>query len=375
MWEMNSVTALLMIGPGGPGRIERRVAASRWAAAADAVATLKRIPAVDRIVVALPEAERLHLPFANDERLIWDYDPPGQPFHFGNRVAEIIQRHRASRMIYLGAGSMPLLPAPDLAEAISHVASSLGRVAVANNVHSADWVAFSHAGSVTEITHWLDRDNMLAWRLRESAGYEVTSLPPSAATRLDIDTPFDLQVLALHPRAPPTLRGQLDDIGPELNLHQLRRTVEILRTPGSRVTLIGRVPSAAGQLLESRSRCWTRVLSEERGMAANRRQAAGQVFSIVADHIGRAGEVEFVSQLAQTSDVVLWDTRVYLAHHHCWPPAEERFASDLGRLELIYDERLSRLTEAVMAAPIPIILGGHNVVSGGLYALMEITES
>jgi hypothetical protein len=29
----------------------------------------------------------------------------------------------------------------------------------------------------------------------------------------------------------------------------------------------------------------------------------------------------------------------------------------------------------VMAAPIPIILGGHNVVSGGLYALMEITES
>ncbi len=110
-------------------------------------------------------------------------------------------------------------------------------------------------------------------------------------------------------------------------------------------------------------------------MVASRRWAERQVFSLVADHIDRLGEKEFVVQLAQVSDLVLWDTRVYLAHRKRWPPAEERFASDLGRPDRIADDRLRRLTEAAIDARIPILLGGHNVVSGGLYALLEIAEN
>lgn len=107
-------------------------------------------------------------------------------------------------------------------------------------------------------------------------------------------------------------------------------------------------------------------------MAANRRQTTGQVFSFVADHIERVGEEEFITQLAKVSDVVFWDTRVYLAHHQIWPSEEDRFAADLGRYELIEDDRLRRLTCAAESASIPIIVGGHNAVSGGLYAMMEI---
>ncbi|HLF01206.1 MAG TPA: hypothetical protein VI547_04480, partial [Anaerolineales bacterium] len=90
------------------------------------------------------------------------------------------------------------------------------------------------------------------------------------------------------------------------------------------------------------------------------------------DYVAHVGEEQFIARLVETSDIVLLDTRVYLAHRHCWPPAEERFASDLGRADKIQDAPLKRLIEAVAAAPIPILLGGHNVVSGGLYALLDL---
>ncbi|MBI3244070.1 MAG: hypothetical protein HYZ49_17440 [Chloroflexi bacterium] len=369
---MTSVTAIVMSGPGGPGAIEAHLAAARRAALADVCRMLQQSPEVSQIIVAAPAAEQAQMTLPDSDKLQWDVDPPGGAFHFGERLTGIIQRRQLSRVLYLGAGGMPLLSADAVAQVVSTVAEAEGRAAVTNNVHSADWVAFTEAETVAGIADWLERDNMTAWRMRESAGYAVTSLPPSAATRLDIDTPFDLQVLALHSNTPPNLRRLLDTLNPELNLGPVQRAVEILRAPGSRVTMIGRVSATAWSLLESKARLWTRVLSEERGMVANRRQETGQVYSFVADHISRIGEAEFVARLAQTSDLVLFDTRVYLAHHQVWPSAADRFASDLGRPGLITDDRLRRLTEAVVSAPIPILLGGHNVVSGGLYALLEI---
>lgn len=350
------------------------VAGVRWAAATDSIDILRRLPIVDRIIIAGPKSEVANLPLPDAAVPIVDLDRPNAPFHFGGRLSAIIDGHNLSSVLYLGAGSMPLMSGSALTEVVRKISEMPDRIAITNNLHSADWVAFTHAASVGDIANWLDRDNLLAWRLRENAGYKVESLPPSAATRLDIDTPFDLQALALYPRLPGNTRRALDRIAPELNLARLREAIRVLHTPGSRVTLIGRVSGAAWQFLESKARCWTRILSEERGMVASRRWAEGQVFSLVADHIDRLGEKAFVAQLAQVSDLVLWDTRVYLAHLKRWPPAEERFASDLGRPDRIADDRLKRLTESAIDARIPVILGGHNVVSGGLYALLEIAE-
>lgn len=368
---MNLVTAILMIPRTGPTPIEQNMGAALRSAALDAVEMLRRIPAIDRIIIAAPDTERARTPALDD--VLWEVDPPGE-FHFGERLASMIRKHDLDRVLYLGAGSMPLMNESDVAAAVDRVAAADSALAVTNNLHSADWVALSHSGGIEDISHRLERDNMLAWVLREECGFAVSALPPSAGTRLDIDTPFDLCVLALHPRTRSHLRGFLNELSPQLSLEQLCRAVEILCTPESRVTMIGRVSAAAWRHLESTTRCWTRVLSEERSMAANRRQATGQVFSFVADHISRVGEEAFVSQLAGASDLVLFDTRVYLVHHRSWPSAADRFASDWGRANLIGDERLRRLTEAATAAPTPIILGGHNVVSGGLYAMLEIAE-
>ena len=358
-----------MIGPSGAGSLTQMVADARVAALSDSLITLRQIPGLDRIIIAHSPPTPLELDSVSAPPIIWDPDPPERPFHFGQRLVEIIERHNLSRILYLGAGSQPLLSLATLQAACWQLGQQ--PLVITNNLHSADWALCNHAHMLRPIAHWLTRDNMLAWRLRHDLNFRAVALPPSAATRLDIDTPFDLQILAAHPHTSAHLRAYLNRIGPALNPNQLQRTVSILRTPGSRVTLIGRVSAATSELLGS-CQLWTRVFSEERGMVANRRQAEDQVFSFIADYINQIGEGEFINHLQRTSDLVLFDTRVYMAHHHLWPADEERFASDLGLTQKISDARLRRLTEAVQNASIPVLLGGHNVVSGGIYALLDI---
>jgi hypothetical protein len=362
-----TLTAIVMMSKVGQGVLEKQMGVAQRAALLDGVAMLQRNSDIDQIVIAAPQSSQFDL-----DEVVWDIDPPDQKFHFGQRLAELIDRLDLDHVMYSGAGSMPLLSESELGDAVSAVVASTTPTIVTNNIHSADWAAFSHAKRMNELTHRLERDNMLAWVLRGEAGFNVISLKPSASTRLDIDTPFDLRVLASHPRTPMNLRKVLNDLTPQLNLNQIHKAIDVLRAEHSRITLIGRVSSAVCGLIERETRCWTRVLSEERGMAANRRQTTGQVFSFVADYIERIGEEEFMRQLAKVSDVVFWDTRVYLAHHRLWPSEEERFASDVGRYDLIGDDRLKRLTRAAEAASIPIIIGGHNAVSGGLYAMIDI---
>jgi hypothetical protein len=362
-----------MLGAPGMGDLVQGVAGARLAAATDSIAALAAIPSIERIILAHSPEVRLDLTSPFETPLVLDPDPVGEAFHFGRRLEGVIERYQLDRVFYLGAGSQPLLPPSELGEVVGRVAIATEPSLITNNLRSADWVGFNHASKLTKIASWLNRDNMLAWRLRENLRYDVVALPASAASRLDIDTPFDLQVLALHPHTPAHLRDYLAQPAPTLNLARLQEALAVLRKPGGRVTLIGRVSSAASDLLGARQ-LWTRVFSEERGMVASQRQAEGQVFSFIADHIERAGEGEFVKQLARTSDLVLFDTRVYMAHHHICPTDEERFASDLGLAQKISDARLRRLTEVVGESQVPILLGGHNVVSGGVYALAEIAD-
>jgi hypothetical protein len=369
---MNPVTAIVMLAPDDGGNWEGRVAGARKAAATDTILSLATIPSISRIILSAPaDIADLALPYLPQVVVVPDL--ADIPFHFGNRLTELIREYSLERVLYMGGGSAPLLDIKQLEQVIERIASAGSLLAIANNLHSADWAAFTNTDAVSGIAHWLTRDNMLAWRLRESAGFTVEALPASAATRTDIDTPFDLQLLALHPRTPPTLRSYLDSLKDDLNLRRLQRAVEVLRTPNSRITLMGRVSSWAWQALEAK-RFWTRVFSEERGMVASRRQADGQVFSLMADYMEQVGEEFFIKHLAATSDLMLFDTRVYMAHHRLWPSNEERFASDVGQVAVVSDARLRRLVEAVEAAPIPILLGGHNVVSGGVYGLLEIAS-
>jgi hypothetical protein len=80
--------------------------------------------------------------------------------------------------------------------------------------------------------------------------------------------------------------------------------------------------------------------------------------------------------LARFADAAIIDSRVLLAHRlggdeAGWPSAEDRFASDLLRADEVADPWLRELTASAVAAPIPILLGGHTLVGPGVRLVVD----
>jgi hypothetical protein len=365
-----ALTVFIFVGPAGKTALEHWVAGARLAAAHDLIDQLQHLPEVGQIVVAAAEASLAEAHSAWPVR--WDVDSPDKPFHFGRRLADLFAAYPADAYAYFGAGCAPLLGAATVADAVTAVLQAKQPLAVTNNMLSSDWVVLNCQEVIQSRTDRLGRDNMLAPVLKYEAGVPVHSLPVSAASRADIDTPSDALAFSLHPFLQPHLARYLVERPPSTSaLERWRVARERLRTPGSRVTLIGRVAASVWGQLEARTRCWTRVFSEERGMVASGRQAAGHVQSLIAGLLRRAGPAAFFTELAEMADVVFFDTRVALASLGRWPEAGDRFASDALQPEAVSDSLLRELTQAALAAPLPVLLGGHSLVTGDLLLLLD----
>jgi hypothetical protein len=88
-------------------------------------------------------------------------------------------------------------------------------------------------------------------------------------------------------------------------------------------------------------------------------------------YLDTVGLPRFFATLATMGQAVFLDSRVIFAHRGLWPSASDRFHSDLRQPAQIADPFVKSLTEAAMTAPMPVIMGGHSLVSGGMYALIE----
>jgi hypothetical protein len=144
---------------------------------------------------------------------------------------------------------------------------------------------------------------------------------------------------------------------------------------GGSLAVVGRVSAAAWAALERATRCWVRVFAEERGMRASGRQERGEVRSLLADYLELVGIEGFFAELEELAEGVLFDNRVILAARGLWPSASDRFNSDLYRWDEIEEPFLRRLTRAAAEARVPVVMGGHSVVSGGLMALVEAYQA
>jgi hypothetical protein len=323
-------------------------------------------PAFDPIVVAT--GDRVLAESLGQLCLTIDLDSGDEPFHFGRRLAGVIDRFELTRLLYMGAASAPLLAEADLAQ-IAEAARQHDRAVIANNINSTDWAAITPASIVSE---WIDRlpsDNSLGWVLSHEAGLEPIGWPPSPATRLDLDVPIDAQIAARHPQCGPRVREAVSQL--PWDDRRLRAACAVLKTRASRVILAGRVPAWAAAQMEKAVQCWTRVYSEERGMRAAGRLASGQVRSLLNDHLQAVGLSRFIADLCSMADAMLWDTRVLWAASGVWPSEEDRYAADLGLVDAIGQPFIREFTQAVLDAPIPIVTGGHALVSGGLWTLLD----
>ena len=351
---------VVFLGGLGDSPVEQMVAGALAAAALDAV---RAALASGRIQSAVLVTDgRIDLP---DRPAGVALDVDAGPFHFGCRLAETIRRHGLEQVVYIGGGSLPLLGADDF----GRIANALVEdgVAVTNNYFSSDMVAFP-AGALARIGP-PDSDNRLARALSEEAGLTVRSLPRTVATQLDIDGPTDLAVLALTGEGGPRLREYLAAL--DLDLGRYQRAFPLLTDRRAQITVAGRVGSHAWQYLEGETACRVRLFAEERGMEADGRAGEGKTRSLLGFFLEQVGPQRLMESLAELGDAAFIDTRVLLAHFRIEAARADRFLSDLGRWQEVREPFLRDLTRAALQAPIPVLLGGHSLMSGGLMALNE----
>jgi len=371
-----TVGAVMMLGSGGDSPQEQLVLRGQRAAALDLIDVLQA-EAIAPVVVAAPSLDWLPA----DLNVIREVDEPGAPFHFGRRLAALVDRYDLSPVMYFGGGSAPLVDR-SMVNVIAGMLCRAGaggpggipsHIALTNNLHSSDWLALTDLADALPIIRQADRDNSLAWLLHNSGEFEVrviAGMRPAAS--LDLDTPSDLALMAHHPGCLPHLAEVVQD--EQLRAVPVEEIAAIAATPESHLALIGRVSPAAWQALNRATQCWVRVYAEERGMVASGRIERGEVQSLLGLMIRQQGARAFFHALAGMCDAAIIDSRPIMASQGVWPSDADRFASDLFLVDAIQDPWLREFTAAAAEAPIPVILGGHSVVAGGLYALIEIIE-
>lgn len=359
------ITAVIMVGEmGSAAQPTAWVQAARRAAAHDRLDSLANQNYIDQLVLVSPQSEAL----IDDYPIDYLASPQG-PIHFGRYLAEVCLRYPGDRLLYFGGGSAPLLGAAKLEDIIHWLAVSDGGI-ITNNRFASDWAGFTPTSVLPSFQERLPKDNMLGWVFWTEAGFPVRDLPPSAASRLDIDTPTDLLFLRHHPGIGRHLRQCLEQL--PLDTKPLERVVSILKKPASRLFIGGRLGPEPWQALNRVTQSWIRVVSEERGMVSSGRQERGEVYSFLAEYIAKFGLESFFTTLSEQADAALIDTRVLLAHQRLWPSDADRFASDLGLVDQIDDPWLRAFTVAATQAAIPVILGGHGLLSGDLFALCDL---
>ena len=363
---LRKTTLLLLTGGWGDSSVEQALAGAHRAAARDLLESLLAVDLIDRAIVATDDPSWGHT--LADLPVTLDVDPPGERFHFGQRLVGLIERYGVDRALYTGGGSAPLLRA----ERWREILDGLGRaeqVVITNNVHSCDWAGFAPAREAASLIADQTNDNAIAWALINEGGFPFQTMGASAGSRFDIDTPVDLLIAERHPGIGSHLHHYLNDLG--WTSAPLDEVLNEMRREGGSLLVAGRASPTAWQVLQRATRCWVRVFAEERGMRASGRQRRGEVRSLLSDYLELVGVEGFFAALGELANGVLLDNRVILASRGLWPSALDRFNSDLYRWQKVEDPFLRRLTRAASEAAVPVVMGGHTVAAGGLMALAE----
>lgn len=293
---------------------------------------------------------------------------------FGERLRAVIPSlPKGAGLVVLGSGAVPLATNRDL-EAFVAVGRSGERRALANSFYSADILAVGQAEALADVPD-LPSDNALPRWLADDAGFEVHDVRRRWRLAIDLDSPLDVVLTG----------GTVAGVDTGAVSERLGRLRSLALDPSAELVVAGRTSASTLRWLERRTASRTRALVEERGLRAigmdgiASRPAVGttqarpqrpprSMLGLVLDERGpeSIGDV-----LAVLGDGAIVDTRVLIAHRlgadeSAWPPAEDRFASDLLLPDRIRDPWLRALTTSARDARIPVLLGGHTLVGPGV---------
>jgi hypothetical protein len=292
---------------------------------------------------------------------------------FGARLRPLIAAAGSGGLVVLGSGSIPLAIAADHRAFVTSAGDDAPR-ALANNRYSADVVAIARVDRLPALPG-LPGDNALPRWLEEVAGFAVDDLRARTRLAFDVDTPLDLVLLGA-------------DAEPAIDLAPVGAALAAVRAVAAdrraELLLAGRTSAATVRWLETHTAARVRAWIEERGLRAAGRlarddgaeQAQRRPSSVLGAILDEGGPGSLGHLLARFADAAILDTRVLLAHllgadEADWPPAEDRFASDLLLPSRVADPWLRELTVAAATAPIPIVLGGHSLVGPGVRFVVD----
>ena len=367
---MKRIAAYIFHPPFGDSEIERLVEAGRLAGIRDLVQILRDVG----LKPTLLTPARSDGSFPLSDLGLSLFETGGiESFDFGASLRNVIRQTRPHGFLYFGSGSGVLL-SRDQVEGLRNFAAGDRGGAVFNNFYSCDFAAVSDATALLDIA--LPRtDNPLGLALAD-AGVPCFALERSAETQFDLDTPIDLMILRESVRGGRSVRTLLEER--DLSHPFLSRILEFLTDRSALVYLLGRVSPRTWADIEDHIACRTGGAIEGRGM-----QSGVCSHLPVLQHVLRNdGPRAFFRSLADACDGALIDTRPLLAdsvssstgtrtHRFILPEAAVRFASDLLRPEAVSDPNWRSFTQAACEATIPVVLGGHSIVSGGLYLLAD----
>ena len=288
----------------------------------------------------------------------------GSPFHFGQSLRRLINKYKIAAPFYIGGG-FPLLTASEI-ENIANLLQDQESCVISNNFYSADMVAFT-PGSSIDIIELPEEDNPLARLLVEQAGLRFIPLTRSVSNQFDVDTPTDLLLLGLHPCWKGIVQGNLN-----MDDSRLRAAMACFRDKKAEVLVFGRVNSHVWSRLESQTQCRIRLWAEERGLKSEGRLESKKARSLAGFLLEKMDFHSFFNTLAQMADAAFIDSRVLFAHFNLSVSRKDRFYSDMGNFREIENAFVREFTRASVESSIPVVLGGHSLVSGGMLLLLEL---
>lgn len=358
---------IVFFGRGGTSEIERRLDSIKIAIGAVVLSRAEEA-GFDPLLAVTADAEA-RAAFARSGAAVTA--PRTDPFHFGQELLLLSRERGLDRIATIGAGAGALMTTDELRRLREDIDAGEALV-LSNNYYSADLVAFTPASALTVID-LPATDNPLPRRLHQQGGLSSRQLERSAATLLDVDTPADAAVLKRHPACPPELRS-LDTWDGELG-ERIDALMGLVTTPERELIVAGRVGAPVWSFLESQTACRVRMLAEERGMQAAGRDSSGEARTVLGFLYRELGPQRFFAHLGELGDGMLFDTRVLFAHLGWQPSASDRFGSDLFRADALHHSELRAFTAAARDASFPLLLGGHTLVSGVLWTLVEAAWS
>lgn len=329
-------------------------------------------------------------------------------FHFGRTLHRVTKKYDLDGFIYFGSGSGALLDDQQLQYLVAFCRRD-ENAALFNNFFSVDFAAVSNCKSLLNkldrtaceerdklscktdscattrrnppsladvpcaCAEMLATDNLLGFFLAEHLNWESFSLPRNSGTQFDVDTPTDIALLKKFGISNAHIAKFLASTW--IDHPHLPHLIDLLSQRKARLYVIGRVNPHAWSFLERRVACNTNILSEGRGMFSYQRGKADGIRSIIGSYIASEKnnlQDQFFAELEKVADGVVIDTRPIFAYQRSLPRRADRFYSDLFMQEKIIDPMVRDFTAQAAEVNIPIVLGGHSLVSGGLYLLAEM---